>query len=315
MAEQESQQMLQMMKDFLRLVYTPATAAAEPAADTAVIINEFICSRVPEAAIPAFYLFSKLLPGIIPRNAFDDLIKGYEMDLSFSVVGDEGNESAAAAAAAGMPNGRQRDSRQSIMEQSPIKTEYDLVIYADRVAGSVADMICHLAWAILDPEGGQGTNGNAERIKTLAMARQMGQALQFVNIARDIRTDALLRRLYIPLTMFTDREQDLEALFNKPETLVGKDYARYTLPLLGIANTLRTMSAGDIENLPRTARAGTRAMVASYFEIGKEIERRGGALDSERLKVSRWRRLGAVLRCFWGWDQDGVSRGSINTSS
>ncbi|KAJ9095061.1 hypothetical protein QFC19_007741 [Naganishia cerealis] len=274
-SQQESQRMLSMMKVFLDLVYAPAASGDKKAVD------HFMCENVPETAIPAFYLFSRLLPGIIPRHAFDDLIQGYEMDLSFSLA----NET--------------EGSRSSTNERSPIKTQDDLILYADRVAGSVADMICHLAWAILEDE--QGRIPDPKRKKILGKAREMGQALQLVNVARDIRTDALLRRLYIPLDTFTNRQEDLKALFDIAEARPSIDYAQYTLPLLFTANKLRQGSAHDIERLPRTARAGTRAMVASYFEIGKEVERRGGRLEVERLKVSKWRRIGAVLACFWGW--------------
>lgn len=264
--------MLQMMKEFLDCAY-----AAEPINEKQV--DDFLCNSVPDSAFPAFYLFSRLLPPMIPRHAFDDLVQGYEMDLLFT------------ATDVGRPN--------SIRQRSPIKTHDDLILYADRVAGSVADMICHLAWAVLQDE--YGSTPDPGRKKILEKAREMGQALQLVNIARDIRTDALLQRLYIPLDTFDGRQADLDALLAEDNALSSDEYARYTLPLLTTANNLRQGSAREIERLPRTARAGTRAMVASYFEIGKEVERRAGRLEAERLKVSKWRRIGAVLRCFWGW--------------
>lgn len=243
--------MVGMMKAFLDCVYNKGH------------VDDFLAT-IPAPAFPAFYLFSRLLPGMIPRHAFDDLVQGYEMDLAFA----EG----------------------PIRECSPIRTHNDLILYADRVAGSVADMICHLAWAILQDE--HGATPDAGRGKIIEKAREMGQALQLVNIARDIRTDALLGRLYIPL-------EEIDEL----DLMAERDYARWTLPLLATANRLRQGSAREIARLPRTARAGTRAMVASYFEIGKEVERRSGRLDAERLRVPTWRRVGAVLRCFWGWSR------------
>lgn len=261
--------MLQMMKGFLDCAYADAEGTQS--------VDDFLCNNVPRSAFPAFYLFSRLLPPMIPRHAFDDLVQGYEMDLSFTAT-DDGDGS-------------------GIVQRSPIKTQDDLILYADRVAGSVADMICHLAWAVMEDE--YGSKPDPGRKKILEKAREMGQALQLVNIARDIRTDAILQRLYIPLDTFDDRQADLDALLDN--ALGSADYARYTLPLLRTAKKLRQGSTDDIERLPRTARAGTRAMVASYFEIGKEVERRGGRLDLERVKVSKWRRIGAVLRCFWGW--------------
>ena len=243
-----------MMKEFLNRTYNRQGN-----------VDDFL-AEIPASAFPAFYLFSRLLPGMIPRDAFDDLVRGYEMDLEYARGGP-------------------------IRDCSPIKTHDDLILYADRVAGSVADMICHLSWAILQDE--DGTKPDEGRGKIIEKAREMGQALQLVNIARDIRTDALLQRLYIPLDEFDDLD-----------LMAQRDYARYTLPLLATANKLRRGAAREIDRLPRTARAGTRAMVASYFEIGKEVERRGGKLDAERLRVPTWRRVKAVLRCFWGWSTD-----------
>lgn len=293
-SRQESERMLHMMKDFLRLVYTPVVQGEENA------VSDFICNRVPTAAIPSFYLFAKLLPDMIPRGAFDDLLQGYEMDLCFS----SGHASDEAL------NGRRRDTRRSIIERSPIKTPVELTRYADHVAGSVATMICHLAWAICDREAGEVPVAEWQQIGE--KARRMGCALQFVNVARDIRTDALLRRLYIPLTEFENRQEDLEKLFNNPDALTTNDYARYTKGLLRTANRERQEAAPYIELLPRTARAGTRAMIASYFEIGKEIERRGGGVGAERLRISKWRRIAAVLKGFWGW---GTPRAPFGHSS
>lgn len=268
-SQKESLAMLQMMKGFLNSAY------ADPKGTNSV--DHFMLNNVPDSAFPAFYLFSRLLPKMIPRLAFDDLVQGYEMDLAFTAT------DAASS---------------SIHQRSPIKTHDDLILYADRVAGSVADMICHLAWAVLEDENGYKPDPG--RNKILEKAREMGQALQLVNIARDIRTDAKLQRLYIPLDTFEGRQAGLVALLAVDNSIPPDTYAQYTLPLLKTANQLRQGSANDIERLPRTARAGTRAMVASYFEIGKEVERRGGTLDVERVKVSKWRRIGAVLRCFWG---------------
>lgn len=264
--------MLQMMKGFLDCAYSDKKGSNK--------VDDFLCNNVPDSAFPAFYLFSRLLPPMIPRRAFDDLVQGYEMDLSYTAT-EPGNS--------------------SIRQRSPIKTQDDLILYADRVAGSVADMICHLAWAVMEDE--DGYKPDPERKKILGKAREMGQALQLVNIARDIRTDAILQRLYIPLDTFEGRKHDLDVLLSVDTVIPPGAYAQYTLPLLWTANKLRQESAIDIERLPRTARAGTRAMVASYFEIGKEVERREGKLEAERVKVSKWRRIGAVLRCFWGWSR------------
>ncbi len=222
---------------------------------------------LPSVAVPTFYLFANLIPRMIPREPFDELLAGYATDLEFSRK----------------------------VDNTPIQTQEDLILYADRVAGSVAAMVCHLAWHILVEKPPSRT----QMRHILTKAREMGQALQLVDIARDVHTDALLGRCYLPLDMLA--HGDLDALLNGPDhTPKGGSYARYTLPLLSMADDLREESANEIEALPRGARAGTRAMVASYFEIGQEVRRRRGELGEGRLKVKSGRRILAVLRALWG---------------
>jgi 15-cis-phytoene synthase/lycopene beta-cyclase len=80
---------------------------------------------------------------------------------------------------------------------------------------------------------------------------------------------------------------------------VDLDYAPYTLPLLEMADQMRSNSQHAMADLPRTARGGTRAMVASYFEIAEAIRRRGGAIDERGVRVDKWRRLLAAGTAMW----------------
>jgi 15-cis-phytoene synthase/lycopene beta-cyclase len=230
-------------------------------------------------------------------------LDGYQMDLDFP-------DQEALKRAVGKVDDKD-DVRWN--QVSPIQSQADLILYADRVAGSVADMILHLTWNILTSEPVTRETKWAlspERKETLRQGRKMGQALQLVNIARDVRTDAeSIGRIYIPMEWFRARgrsgKHQLRSLANNKEaTDEAFEAPRYTLPLLHIADGLRSGSADAIETLPRTARAGTRAMVVSYFEIGQEVRRRGGqaaTLKEGRLRVSKRRRLLAVLWSIWGW--------------
>jgi hypothetical protein len=101
-------------------------------------------------------------------------------------------------------------------------------------------------------------------------------------------------------------KRQVEMLAHRPRDLEGPGAFHapsYTLRMLRMAEELKSASRDAIADLPYTARAGTRAMVASYFEIGKEVERRGGqvpSLEQGRLRVSKRRRLAAVLWSIWG---------------
>lgn len=235
-------------------------------------------------------------------GAFDDLVEGYEVDLKFPPKGLASEQSERVAQEKTTAE-RERADRESEDEApfmneveqsnstnvqqhtksetgnskhsrsfrlplplpSPILTESDLLDYADKVAGSVAEMICWVCWGVLEGPGdgktsregvhdhgdgdvvvdgegseeelrsaqgtGTGTgnvNGNGQTYSSasqvtptptpiifpeptiseekghiLSSARRMGQSLQLVNIARDIRQDAEeMGRCYIPLSVF-----------------------------------------------------------------------------------------------------------------
>lgn len=172
-----------------------------------------------------------------------------------------------------------------------------------------------------ESESGSGwgpTPSVLRRMRITSHAREMGRALQLVNIARDIAKDARIGRVYIPLSSFPSAEDLLAVILpsgpsspsspSNPSpangtagepTRVDLDYAPYTLPLLDMANKMRSNSQHAMADLPRTARGGTRAMVASYFEIAEAIRRRGGAIDERGVRVDKWRRLIAAGRAMW----------------
>jgi 15-cis-phytoene synthase/lycopene beta-cyclase len=231
-------------------------------------------------------------------------------------------------------------------EHLPIKTTRDLLDYADNVAGSIASAICYLSWSILTPSptpsrpvdslswtthththvhvGGTDTGMTVpesesdptplvlRRMRIASHAREMGRALQLVNIARDIAKDARIGRVYVPLSSFSSAKDLLAVILPssrsnpgpthgsaRESTRVDLDYAPYTLPLLEMADQMRSNSQHAMADLPRTARGGTRAMVASYFEIAEAIRRRGGAIDERGVRVDKWRRLLAAGTAMW----------------
>jgi 15-cis-phytoene synthase/lycopene beta-cyclase len=244
-----------------------------------------------------FHAFSHLIPRLVPIHPFLELCHGYETDLHFS------NQLA----------GKGALSTGELWKCLPIITNADLLAYADDVAGSVASACCYLAWSILSPSQNQPTRpvleytwvNNEEtgqddhRIQILKNAREMGWALQLVNIARDMKKDALNSRVYIPLSSFPS--SDLVLAFLQPKS--GKPLPScqpQVLGLVDIAYSLRDKTAPYMELLPREARGGLRAMVASYFEIAEEIVRRQGEVEDAGVKVSSWRRARAASAAFWG---------------
>ena len=212
-----------------------------------------------------------------------------------------------------------------ISQHLPILVKEDLLAYADNVAGSIASAICYLSWSLLEdisdaalalrPVGAhldgpcadskpstKPVNGHIGsdlnwRKAVVSSAREMGRALQLVNIARDVAKDAMINRIYIPLSSFPHAPALLDILFPDPDD--PPSYAVYSIPLLDQADEMRARSFGAIERLPRTARGGTRSMVASYFEIGRAIRAKGGEVDERGIKVSRVDRAVAAARAMW----------------
>ena len=262
----------------------------------------------------AFHLFASLIPRLVPVEPFLELCKGYETDMAF-VPSDSGSTRSPLAE-------KLRDSTFDIEKHLPIRTTDDLLRYADDVAGSIASAICYLSWSILTSPANPAhalrpvdaltwsklvhysvnspikTNPKISMgLRTVRSAREMGRALQLVNISRDIAKDAVIARLYVPLSLFASSKALLATLLASPRN--PPSYAPHTSSLLDIADRLRIASVPAIGNLPRTARGGTRAMAASYFEIAEAIRRNGGEVDVKGIKVEKWRRGLAAAKAFW----------------
>lgn len=247
-------------------------------------LHEFVRAHFPHKTHSCFLA---LPVQILPRAPLDELLNGFETDLNFI----------------------------STSQKPPIQTEADLELYASRVAGTVGELCCCLIFHHSSPTAGSsadssltpGTELNGQRGEILSAAREMGKALQYVNIARDIWVDATLRpsgRVYIPESWLREDGLSSKAILDvaalstagitqrcgSPEhtvelrgdeidtksksTLVAvcKDRER----LLELANRLYTKSRPAIEGLPEEwgGRKGMRAAIESYMEIGRIIEKR-----------------------------------------
>ncbi|WRT67324.1 uncharacterized protein IL334_004294 [Kwoniella shivajii] len=253
----------------------------------------------------AFHLFSLIIPRLVPIYPFLELCDGYLTDLKFP----------------SRPISTLSET-ENLTDHLPIKTGGDLMKYADDVAGSIASAICYLSWSILDSSSSSnrpveeytfakelhiqhtssGSNENQELIKRLRVirsAREMGRGLQLVNISRDIAKDALITRLYVPISSFRSAKPILGILFPSKSPAPPPSYAPYSLPLLDIADDIRLRSEGAIEDLPRTARGGTRAMVSSYFEIAYAVRANKGQVDEKGIRVSKFKRIRRAMKAMW----------------
>jgi phytoene synthase len=155
-----------------------------------------------------------------------------------------------------------------------------LTDYAVRVAGTVGMMMA-LVMGARTPEA-------------LARACDLGVAMQFSNIARDVGEDARAGRLYLPLDWLQAAGIDPDSWLACPVFCggIGDAVAR----LLVAAARLYQRADAGLAMLPLAVRPGIRAARLLYAEIGAEVARRGCDSVSGRAVVSPARKLRVLAR-------------------
>jgi 15-cis-phytoene synthase/lycopene beta-cyclase len=194
---------------------------------------------------------------ILSRKPLQDLLCGFDMDLAFN----------------GAP---------------PIRNEVDLEVYAQRVAGTVAQMcnelIFHTYRTSLPLE---------DQRRIIQSGNRMGIALQYVNIARDISVDAKIGRVYLPTTWLKEVGKTYQSVLQNPE---GAGVEALRSKLLDKAFALYEEARDAIEELPAEARGPIRVAVESYMEIGRVLRQNGYVVKAGRATVPRWRRISVAWR-------------------
>lgn len=191
-----------------------------------------------------------------------ELLHGFEMDLGFSA---EKNE-------------------------FPITSESDLDLYAYRVAGTVASSLLELVFGHFTT----ATSGQ-DRSRIIEAGQNMGKALQCVNIARDIKRDAAIARVYIPTSWLEGeglRPRDVIANPDDPKLAVLEER------MIRKAEGVHDLSVAAIAQLPIEARGPVKTTVENYMMIGKMVRKRrqGSLMTKGKLRVPLWRRLS---RAWW----------------
>jgi len=213
---------------------------------------------------------------LLPTSRLDkeplyELLKGFEMDLTFTPSNPSG----------------------------PIKSEQDLDTYGARVAGTVALLCIQL---VLYHYPGVLEN-KAKRL--LAAGHDMGIALQYTNIARDLSVDAQTRRCYVPPGWLKKEKLTPESFISgltatEPDDFFLKKLDTIRGRLLERAFAYYEKSRGAIEELPREARSPMRVAVESYMQIGRELKRPGFKVKAGRATVPRWKRIAVGWRALLG---------------
>lgn len=173
-----------------------------------------------------------------------------------------------------------------------IRFEENLIQYSEHVASSVAEMCMFVIDRNPQPS-------------IIFAARQMGVVLQLTNVARDILTDAMHGRVYVPEAWFKGKERallleagtlDLSSLAHS-QLIQQVDPAKHALRLLRIADTMHKHSTKAIDALPKDAQAGIKIATDGYFAIGQHLVNLCAAGPYPlRARLSRSQRLALALR-------------------
>lgn len=202
----------------------------------------------------------------LPAGPLHALLDGFRLDLKF--MKDKKTKNASS--------------------DTPIKTEADLELYASRVASTVAELCLSLVYF-----HAPSSTPLVTKERCLEAGKRMGIALQYINIVRDVATDALVDRIYIPSRWFADPPPTTAQAFQAELT-------SHRARILDKAFEIYEANRTAIEQLPEYAKDGIRVAVESYMEIGrvmKEKISKGEKLDvpgegkSGRATVPTLRRL------------------------
>jgi len=131
----------------------------------------------------------------------------------------------------------------------------------------------------------------------LPLAEKCGIAFQLTNILRDIREDADLGRIYLPvedLARFRVTEDDIRGGVRTPEFIDlmdfeagrARQYYKESQPLLGLVH--------------RRSRASLGALVAIYSRLLDRIERSNYDVFTRRISLPAWEKCWIVVKALFG---------------
>ncbi|KAF7594824.1 hypothetical protein BBP40_008154 [Aspergillus hancockii] len=174
----------------------------------------------------------------------------------------------------------------------PIVTESDLDTYSSHVASTVAASM--LGLIVHHFSNHEFAVNVFLRRRVIDAAETMGQALQYINVARDIARDAAINRVYLPTTWLEEHglsPTDVLAFPTDPRLEMVRE------KILDRADFLSASARDEIAYLPEEVQGPLLATVDSYLEIGAALRQsmRPEGLH-EKLKLPLGRRLWVVYR-------------------
>jgi len=189
----------------------------------------------------------------IPRQYFDDLILGLEMDMRMD------------------------------LGEVHYPSFDDLALYCSRVAGAIG-LIAIEIFGYRNPH-------------TRDYALNLGQALQLVNILRDLQSDARRGRIYLP-------QEDLDQFGVRPAALIEGQYTSSFVELMQFecdrARRSFELARANLAAADRRAMVAAEIMAAIYWRLLKLIQARAYNVFGERVRLSRPRKFWIALSVYLG---------------
>ena len=217
-------------------------AIEDPSVGNTAQLKDFITMTFPSSGWSAL----EFLPARhLPKAPLELLLQGFETDLAFL----EGN--------------------------FPIKDEAALENYATAVASTIGVLCLHLVFHHCAPV----PPPDVQR-RLVAAGATMGQALQYINMARDVAVDADLGRVYLPTTWLDEHGLSPEEVLEVPG---GPRIEVMRRDLLQRAFRWYDETRGVMRLIPRPARAPMMVAVESYMEIGRVL--REGTKGARRVPI------------------------------
>ncbi|KUJ14378.1 uncharacterized protein LY89DRAFT_590127 [Mollisia scopiformis] len=229
-------------------------------------LHSYITENFPESSQSAL----RLLPThLLPFGPLYDLLEGFKTDLEF-------HES--------------KFSKK--LRVFPIAKEHDLEVYSARVAGTVAELCLELVFFHT-----YSATTTAQREHLVRAGGRMGIALQYVNIARDIATDAAIGRVYLPISWLKEVGLAPQDVLDNPDSnAVERLRSRLLDKAFGVYGEARIA----MSQLPSDARAPMRVAVESYMEIGRVLKEKGYKVKAGKATVPKLRRLKVAWKALNG---------------
>jgi 15-cis-phytoene synthase len=155
----------------------------------------------------------------------------------------------------------------------------DLERYCERVASAVGLACIHI-WGFRGPEA-------------FEPARQAGVALQLTNILRDLKEDAAVGRVYLPLADLRRCGYSEEDLLTGSANDAFLDLMRFEIER---AEQFYRAAAGLSDWLEPDGRRIFGLMTATYHQLLKQIERRPAEVLRRRVRVGSLQKLRLFVR-------------------